>query len=215
MRLLTTSALALIAAATCSWAWLDYRQDAAAAAARNPSAVDIGFARSMSLHHQQAIAMAQLMLDGRPTPLAPLARQIAYAQLLELGEMRGFLKLWGAPLSQTKVDMSWMLAGDTAPDAELRQYLLDCERSPTGMPGLATMAQLEQLRSLDGRPRDALFLELMLAHHAGGIPMARFAAAQAQLAVVRKLAALIVLDQSRELNLLRRTQAAMSVIPTD
>ena len=97
------------------------KHGAAAAAARNPSAVDIGFARSMSLHHQQAIAMAQLMLDGRPTPLAPLARQIAYAQLLELGEMRGFLKLWGAPLSQTKVDMSWMLAGDTAPDAELRQ----------------------------------------------------------------------------------------------
>ena len=40
--------------------------------------IDIGFAQSMSVHHQQAIAMAQLMLDGRPTPLAPLAQQIAY-----------------------------------------------------------------------------------------------------------------------------------------
>jgi uncharacterized protein (DUF305 family) len=33
-----------------------------------PGPIDIGFAQSMSLHHQQAIAMAQLMLDGRPTP---------------------------------------------------------------------------------------------------------------------------------------------------
>lgn len=171
--------------------------------------VDRGFAQSMSLHHQQAIGMAQLMLDGRPTPLAPLAKSIAYSQLLELGEMRGWLRLWGAPWQVHKVDMVWMLAGTEPPDAELRQYLLDCERSPTGMPGLATMAQMQALRQAEGRARDELFLRLMLAHHEGGLPMARFAARQAESKVVRDLAELIVLEQSRELVRIRQTLAAL------
>lgn len=173
------------------------------------SPIDIGFARSMSLHHQQAIGMAQLVLDGRPTPLAPLARRIAYSQLLELGEMRGWLRLWGAPWQVQTVNMAWMLAAPEPPDAALRRYLLDCERSPTGMPGLATMAQMQQLRELDGPERDALFLRLMLAHHEGGLPMARFAARYAGLKVVRDMAELIVLEQSRELTRLRQTLAAM------
>lgn len=175
--------------------------------AANP--VDRGFAQSMSLHHQQAIGMAQLMLDGRPTVLAPLAKSIAYSQLLELGEMRGWLRLWDAPWQVHKVDMTWMLAGSEPPDAELRQYLLDCERSPTGMPGLATMEQMQALRKAEGRTRDEQFLRMMLVHHEGGLPMARFAARQAESKVVRDLAELIVLEQSRELARIRQTLAAL------
>lgn len=172
--------------------------------------IDIGFAQFMSLHHAQAIAMAQLMLDGRPTPLANLARNLANAQLLELGEMRGWLRLWRQPLLPVnRRDMGWMLLGSSPPDAGLQQYLLDCEQSPTGMAGLASDDELNRLRLLDGRARDAHFLGLMLAHHEGGIPMARFAAAQALLPVVRDLAERIALEQSQEIIRLAMTLDAL------
>ncbi len=186
------------------------RDAATSPAPATPTPIDIGFAQSMSLHHQQAIGMAQLMLDGRPTPLAPLARGIAAAQLLELGEMRGWLRLWGAPLIAAKPGMDWMrLASRPLTQPELG-YLLDCQRSPTGMAGLATDAEVNRLRVLDGRARDEHFLRLMLAHHEGGLPMARFAAEQAGIAVVRALAERVVLEQSKELYRIQRTLAAMA-----
>ena len=167
----------------------------------------------MSRHHQQAIGLAQLMLDGRPTPLAALARQIAYGQLVELGEMRGWLRLWGAPMVLLKPPMDWMRLGREAPDATLEQYLLDCARSPTGMSGLATDADVMRLRALEGRARDEHFLRLLLAHHEGGLPMARFAAAESHLPVVRQLAANIVREQSHEIFIIQRTQLAMAASP--
>jgi uncharacterized protein (DUF305 family) len=175
-----------------------------------PSAIDIGFAQSMSLHHQQAIAMSQLMLDGRPTPLAQFARGIASAQLLELGEMRGWLRLWDAPFIAAKQGMDWMRSADRALTPEELQYLLDCQRAPTGMTGLATDDQVNRLRFIDGRERDARYLRLMLAHHDGGLPMARFVAEQARVAAVRELAARVVLEQSKEIYLIQRMLAALA-----
>ncbi|MEC9361735.1 MAG: DUF305 domain-containing protein [Pseudomonadota bacterium] len=175
-----------------------------------PGPIDIGFAQSMSLHHQQAIGMAQLMLDGRPTPLTPLARSIVAEQLLELGEMRGWLRLWDAPLIAARQGMDWMRLADRPLAPEELDYLLDCQRSPTGMSGLATDQEVDRLRQLEGRERDAHFLRLMLAHHEGGLPMARFAAEQARVQVVRELAARVVLEQSKEVYLLQRMLAAMA-----
>lgn len=200
--------LALLAAAATT-AWL---QHTARDRTPDPHPIDIGFAQSMSMHHQQAIGMANLMLDGRPTRLGTLARGIAAEQLLELGEMRGWLRLWQAPLvSGVRQDMNWMLLGKAAPNEVLLQYLLDCERSPTGMAGLATNAELEQLRQLDGPARDALFVKLMLAHHQGGLPMARFAADEAAHPAVRELATRVVLEQSKELIVLMRLQQTLAV----
>lgn len=198
--------LAVLAAAAVRLPW---RTPDAKTALQAPSPVDIGFAQSMSLHHQQAIGMAQMMLDGRPTPLASMARSIATAQLVELGEMRGWLRIWGQPLQRPARDMGWMLLGERPPDAALSQYLLDCQRSPTGMAGLASDADLARLRRLEGRERDALFLALMRAHHEGGLPMARFAAAEAQHPVVRQLARRVVLEQSEEVVRILRTQQAL------
>ncbi len=175
-----------------------------------PSPIDIGFAQSMSLHHQQAIGMSQLMLDGRPTPLANFARGIASAQLLELGEMRGWLRLWEAPFVLDRPGMDWMRLGDRPLTSEELAYLLDCQRSPTGMSGLATDAEVDRLRSLEGRERDQHFLTLMLAHHEGGLPMARFVAEQAQIAAVRELAARVVLEQAKEIYLIQRMQVALA-----
>lgn len=179
-----------------------------------PSKVDVGFVSSMAVHHKQAILMGQLMLDDRSTRLKPLAKTITHSQLYELGEMEGWLKLWGLPLNKPAIDMSWMLLGETAPDSALLAYLIDCQNSPNGMSGLASMSEIDALRHLAGDERDIRFMELMLAHHAGGIPMAQFASANAQLAVVRKLAQNIVIDQAKEIDRIKRTLSVMKSLAT-
>lgn len=176
---------------------------------QQPGAIDVGFAQAMTLHHRQAVAMSQLMLDGRPTRVAWLAQSIVAAQTLELGQMQGWLMLWRESVQVSKPNMGWMLLAPEPPDKELEQYLLDCESSPTGMPGLATMTELNQIRSLAGAERDRVFLQLMLAHHQGGIPMARFIAEHGELEVVRNLGRNIVLEQSKEMYLIQRMLAAL------
>lgn len=175
-------------------------------AALDAGAIEIGFAQAMSLHHQQAILMAKLLLDGQPTALAGLANGIAEAQLVELGEMRGWLRLWQQPWVAATRSMDWMLLGESPPDDALRQYLLDCENAPTGMVGLATKDELNRLRHLSGPARDQLFLELMLTHHRGGLPMAQFAAKESGLDAVRKLARQMAADQLAEMGRMQMMQ---------
>ena len=169
-------------------------------------AIEIGFAQAMSLHHQQAILMAKLLLNGQPTTLAGLANGIAEAQLVELGEMRGWLRLWQQPWVAATRSMDWMLLGESPPDDALRQYLLDCENAPTGMVGLATKDELSRLRHRSSPAREQLFLELMLAHHRGGIPMAQFVARESGVAAVRKLARQMAADQLAEMGRMQMMQ---------
>ncbi len=173
-------------------------QGAAMAAEAGP--VDVGFAQFMSLHHDQAVVMAQTLLNGGSTRLGGLANAIVSAQLMEIGQMRGWLRLWGQPLMPATREMDWMLVGKSPPDAALSRYLLDCKSAPGGMPGLATVDELNQLRALDGDARDALFLQLMIRHHQGGLPMAYFASRNTEVPAVRTLAAQITVEQTEELS---------------
>ena len=115
-----------------------------------PDAVDVGFTQFMRSHHDQAVVMTQILLDHGSTRLAGLARSIQAAQLIEIGEMKGWLLLWGKPLLPATSGMDWMLLGHTPPDAALSRYLIDCRSAPGGMPGLATSDELNNLRKLDG-----------------------------------------------------------------
>lgn len=163
-----------------------------------PGLVDVGFTQSMRSHHDQAVVMTQILLDRGSTRLASLARSIQAAQLVEIGEMKGWLLLWNKPLLPATTAMDWMLLGKTPPDAALSRYLADCRSAPGGMPGLATSEELNRLRGLDGDARDHLFLELMIRHHQGALPMAHFAAFNAETTVVRTLAAQIEVEQLQE-----------------
>ena len=132
-----------------------------------------------------------------------LAETVRHEQQLELGEMRGWLRVWGQPHLPESRNMEWMLLGQTAPDETLRQYLLDCQRAPSGMSGLATDAELGELHRLQGTARERFYLELMLRHHEGGLPMARFAVENARHPAVRAMAARVVKDQQQETVVLR------------
>lgn len=178
-----------------------------------PNAVDVGFAQSMIGHHDQAVAMAQIVLGDGSSRVTGLARNILTKQLLEIGQMRGWLAVWGKPLLPATRSMDWMLLGKTPPDKALAKYLLECRDSKVDMPGLATTAELNALRSSTGPARDLLFLQLMQRHHFGALPMARFAANNAKIPAVRSLATEIVFEQSEELVTIALRLRALSSVP--
>lgn len=161
-------------------------------------AIDVGFAQQMSRHHDQALLLSRIFLQGHDSPLTALATRIIEDQLFELGQMRGWLRLWQVPLLPDSDSMAWMRLGSQPPGPELQAYLLDCSRLPGGMPGLATSAQIEALQSSTDAARDQLYLELIQAHHEGGLPMLNFASREAQHPAVRQLAERMLLQQTQE-----------------
>lgn len=200
-------ALAMLLGAAVMWGWQHHRQPASFPA---PGAVELGFAQTMLVHHQQAVLMTQLLLARGETRLPGLARAMQTAQLVELGQMKGWLQLWQAPLLPSRHGMDWMRLGRSPPDEALQRYLLDCQRAPGGMPGFASSDELDQLRRLDGAPRDALFLQLMIRHHEGALPMARFTAVNTDVPALRALATQILAQQAEELAQMRLLQRSLS-----
>jgi len=149
------------------------------------SSVDAGFARDMSIHHQQAITMAIYERANTTNPdLKLLAYDIEDSQAFQKGEMQGWLEIWGLSLQSTIPQMSWM--GITLAPGEL-------------MHGLATPAQLDRFEALRGTEMDKLFLQLMIRHHQGGVQMATYAMEHAKETYVRNLAAAMVSEQSGEI----------------
>lgn len=205
--------LALASLAFGGWQWQSARAARQALAAMTPSVIDIRFAQFMSLHHHQAVVLSQMMRGTVSPAVLVLAETIRHEQQLELGEMRGWLRVWGQPHLPEGRSMDWMLLGARPPDEALRQYLLDCQRASTGMPGLASPEELQKLRAASGSERQYWFLELMRRHHEGGLPMARFAAREARLPAVRELAARIVREQGEELMTIRGLQARLDTRP--
>jgi uncharacterized protein (DUF305 family) len=111
------------------------------------SAVDTDYARMMLGHHEQALELSALVGGRSSSPdVADLAFRIDRAQVEEVGQLQGFLRLRGAPT-------------DPGP--------------MTGMPGMADAATLAQLRALSGPAFDHLWLQTMTAHHEGALTMAR------------------------------------------
>jgi uncharacterized protein (DUF305 family) len=158
-----------------------------------PNAVDIGFSQDMIVHHEQAVLMAQLVRDRTTDPkIAALAAGIEDDQLLDIGAMRGYLTLWGAPILPSGPPMTWMADGDH-------------HAGMASMPGMATTEELNALRTAKGAAMDAMFLRLMLRHHEGGQAMLADARAHAAVEAVRALAARIAFHQGEE----TRTVAAL------
>lgn len=159
-----------------------------------PSAVDIGFAHDMVVHHQQAVLMAAYTRQhAASNDVRSLAGVIESAQQREIGQMIGWLQSWGQPLESGAAPMAWM-GNDMSHMSHMPS---------TSMPGMATPAQLDRLVNLTGPKLDRLFLTLMTRHHAGGLPMAKDAARRAQLSYVRDAARQMILDQQREIDLMQ------------
>lgn len=166
----------------------------ASAAARSAPAedsVDAGFARDMSIHHQQAVEMSFIVRDRTDdADVRRLAYDIINTQANQRGMMLGWLEVWGLPKSAAGPPMEWM--GHTLTPTD----------DGSLMPGMATDAELAALTAAKGEKAEVLFLRLMTVHHRAGADMARAAAGTAKTDAVRNLAAGMVRGQQSEIGLM-------------
>lgn len=146
--------------------------------------VDVGFLRDMRTHHEGAILLAQLELDrGENDRIRVFADEVILYQSYDIGLMDRMQLDWGyRPEERPDTAMGWM--GEEIP-------LFD-------MPGMATNDELALLREEADDP-DAVFVALLVDHHAAGIAMAEHAAAEARDADVKALARRIAEVQQAEI----------------
>lgn len=166
--------------------WL-IRGDGDSAGTVSASSVDAGFARDMATHHVQAVTMAGYERDNTTNPsLKMMAYDIETSQQFELGRMSGWLDDWGLSRQSPLPQMAWMAGHSHAESDGL-------------MPGMATPAQMNKLITLHGTELDIFFLQLMIHHHQGGLPMAQYAQQHATQAFVRTAATAMFTVQSNEI----------------
>lgn len=148
------------------------------------TAADIGFAQDMSAHHQQAVTMSDMLTSDAGPDVRALADQIRTTQLVEVGQLTGWLQLVDAPPS-APAPMAWMHEGADHPMA-------------AGMPGMASPAELVRLQRSSGPANATLYLQLMIRHHQGGIDMAAHAVRETPTDAVRRIAATMLDEQTQE-----------------
>ena len=157
--------------------------------AREPgnTSVEAGFARDMMVHHAQAVEMSEIIRDRTENDrVKTLATDIALTQQAQIGQMQGWLDLWGLPVVGPEPAMAWMgMAQDGM------------------MPGMAAQEKINQLRTLPSEEADQLFLKLMIPHHEAAIPMSNAALEQTSNPVVVELANAIVASQKAEIKVMK------------
>ncbi|MER5743594.1 DUF305 domain-containing protein [Streptomyces sp. NPDC002225] len=161
------------------------------AAVPSDSSVDVGFARDMSIHHQQAVEMSFIVRD-RTSDVAVrrLAYDIINTQANQRGMMLGWLELWGRPKSSSAPPMKWM------------GHTFEPRGDGSLMPGMATDTELDALRAAKGEDAEVMYLKLMTVHHRAGAEMAQAAANAAGTDAIRALAAGMVRGQESEIALM-------------
>src|SRR5699024_5679830 len=107
---------------------------------------DVEFAQMMIPHHEQAVEMADLADDRAGNEVGELSEEIRDAQGPEIEQMQQMLQDWGA---------------DSGEDMD-----------HSGMDGILSEEQMEELAASEGQEFDTLFLELMIEHHEGAVDMA-------------------------------------------
>lgn len=155
-------------------------------ASPGPDSIDVGFYQDMISHHDQALRMASLELTNGSDPVVKgFAQEVLTFQSYELGVMERTLAEWGySRADRSDTAMAWM----------------GMPTSVDRMPGMATEDEIDALADTEGSATDAMFLELMAAHHAGGLHMSQVAGSEAKHDHVRELADRMTRNQSIEIN---------------
>ncbi|WP_396644071.1 DUF305 domain-containing protein [Microbacterium sp.] len=180
----------------------------AAPATPSTTSADAGFARDMQVHHTQAVQMAMEIYRKTSDPeLRTLSYDIATTQSGQRGEMFGWLVEWGLPQASSQPLMQWMASSDAHSHGDTSALSQDELLAQMGM---ASEAELEQLRTLEGQPADCLFLGLMIRHHQGAIPMAEAVIELGSDPRVKDVAQTIVDGQSAEIDAMRDIQSRLT-----
>lgn len=163
---------------------------------------EAGFARDMSTHHAQAVAMALIAYQKATVPeIRNLGYDVATTQENQIGQMTVWLQDWHLSLTGSQPRMAWMPDGSQ-------------ELSADGlMPGMATTDQMNALSSAAGKQVDILFCQLLLRHHLGGIHMVEGILAATSNPQVRALAESMKAGQQREVVNLQQLLTQLGAAP--
>ncbi|GAA3050255.1 DUF305 domain-containing protein [Streptomyces roseofulvus] len=144
-----------------------------------PNGADFRYVQMMIVHHRQALTMTSLAPERAGSPaVRKVAERIAAAQQPEIGAMEGWLTTNGGPRDQGA-------------------------HAHHTMPGMATEAQLAELRAAKGAAFDELFLKLMVTHHEGAVTMAAEVLGQGNNVQVEEMANDVIAQQTAEIGRMR------------
>lgn len=180
--------------------------------------VDVGFCQDMTVHHNQAIEMSAIAVtSSQDQYVRNLAYDILTTQQNQVGQMEGWLTMWGQPPLPSGPYMAWMSEDSGHSHANTGEaHGSDAKEGSDGiamMPGMASSEDLANLRAATGIEQDVLFLQLMLRHHEGGLPMMEYGAQYASESVVRGLAQKMVDTQTSESELMTSMLAERGAEP--
>ena len=148
---------------------------------------EAGFVRDMTIHHAQAVEMAEIVRGKTESEeIRMLAADIALTQQAQIGQMQGWLDVWGLPATGEEPAMSWM-----GMPMEGR------------MPGMASPAEIDELQKASPEEADKLFLQLMIPHHEAAIPMAEAVLGETDHEEVERLASAIAASQQAEIEMMQ------------
>jgi uncharacterized protein (DUF305 family) len=161
------------------------------------SSPEAGFARDMSVHHEQAVEMAFIIRDRTNDPgIRAMAYDIINTQRAQIGMFSGWLQQWDLPQTSTAPPMAWTEGHGMDAMGGMSGMQVD---SYNDMPGMASDAQMDELRAAKGVEAERLFLKLMIAHHQGGVEMAKAIQPLTDRSEVDYLANTIVQSQESEI----------------
>jgi len=149
---------------------------------------DETFVTMMIPHHQQAIEMADLVLnkEGIDPRVTELAQQVKEAQGPEIERMLAWLGDWGVEYDPNRNSMEGMDHGSMDMSGD----------------GMMTADDMSALENADGAEASRLFLDQMIVHHVGAVDMARAALQDGQHPDVLELAQQVVDDQTAEISVM-------------
>ncbi|MFE5699871.1 DUF305 domain-containing protein [Rhodococcus koreensis] len=166
------------------------------------SPADVGFAQDMSVHHEQAVLIAQTLPRDVDPQIRVIADQIVAAQTSEIATMRGWLNLFDEPFTTAR-PMQWMHGSD---------HVMS-EQGGAPMPGTASTSEITRLAGLHGADAESLFLQLMIRHHQGGVEMAEAAIHAVASEPIRRVARGMIRDQSNEIAVMTALLGARDANP--
>jgi uncharacterized protein (DUF305 family) len=176
--LIPVLALAVVALLGLSvWLYLSGRPPA-------DDSAEAGFARDMAVHHAQAVEMAEIVRDRTEDPeVRTLATDIALTQQAQIGQMQGWLSVWGLPPTGTGPAMAWM-----------------GHETQGTMPGMASPEEVSRLSELPPEKADVLFLQLMIPHHRAALGMTEAILGETDRPAIERFAEAVSASQEAEIS---------------
>jgi uncharacterized protein (DUF305 family) len=178
--ILLLAAAAALFAALALWLYLTNAEP-------GDGSAEAGFARDMSVHHAQAVEMAEIVRDKTESAEVRLmAADMALTQQGQIGRMQGWLDAWELSATGAEPAMSWM-------------------GHPTEgrMPGMASPEEIERLRNAPPEEAEVMFFRLMIPHHQAAVPMAEAVMEETDRPEVENLAGAIAASQQGEIEVMK------------